>query len=166
MNRANVSDFSPGGGMAAEVSDLERLDTLMRSVYGFALNEFMTKSYQAGYAQGTKNGKRLAKGKPEWPKSRGRPKFPNHEILVLQFKDFVDARMNEDGISLHAAVSKYLDMFRRAWRELTPPPSMIRLTEEQLVSLYKRATKLNAISDDWRQAYNLMQSGSLDSPST
>ena len=150
--------------MIVDVSDRERLDVLMRSIYGCTFNEFMTKSYQAGYEQGIKNGKRLAKGKSEWPKSRGRPKFPDHEILVLQFIDFVDARMNEDGISLHAAVSKYLDMFRRAWRELTPPP-MIQLEDEQLVRLYKRATKPNAISDDWRRTYTLMQSGSLDSPS-
>jgi hypothetical protein len=151
--------------MAADDPDVERVDTLMRSVYGCTLNEFITKAYQAGYAQGIKNGKRLAKDKSEWPKSRGRPKFPDHEILVLQFIGFVDARMNGDSISLHAAVSKYLKLFRRAWRELNPPPPMLRLTEEQLVSLYKRATKPNAISDDWRRAYNLMQSDSLDSPS-
>jgi hypothetical protein len=42
----------------------------------------------------------------------------HHEIHILQFIDFVDAEMNEKGISLPAAISEYRDKFGRAWKEL------------------------------------------------
>lgn len=148
--------------VTASVSDMGQLDALMRSVHGCTCNEFMAKWYQAGYEQGIKNGKRLAKGKSEWPKSRGHPKLFKHEILVLQFIAFVNARMSEDGISLPAAVSKYRDVIGRAWKELKSSiPS-----QEQLLSLYKRVEEPEAISDDARRAYDILEFGSPDLPST
>lgn len=152
--------------MTADVSDIARLDAQMRSIYGCTLNEFMTKCYQAGYEQGLKNGRRLEKGKSEWAKLRGRPPLLKDEILVLQFIDFVDAQMNQEGISFPAAVSRYFNVFGRAWKELNSSSPMLELTPEKLLSLYKRKTKPKAISDNARRAYKLLQSDSTDLPDT
>ena len=152
--------------MIVDVSDRERLDVLMRSVYGCTFDEFMTETYQAGYERGIKTGRRLEKGKSEWPKSRGRPRLLHHEIHILQFIDFVDAEMNEEGVSLPAAVSKYRDKFGRAWKGLESAPPVLQLTQEQLLNLYKRKTKPGAISDDAQRAYNSLKFGSVDSPNT
>jgi hypothetical protein len=57
--------------MIVDVSDRELLDVLMRSLYGCTFDEYTTKIYQ----QGVKNGRRLEKGKSEWPKSHGRPRL-------------------------------------------------------------------------------------------
>jgi hypothetical protein len=129
-------------------SDIERLDALMRSVFGRTFLEFVTGTmkvgYDEGYQKGIKAGRRLAKGKSEFPtlKSRGAPKVLGHEVLRQQFIDFVDDWMREEGVSLPAAVSKYRDVMRRAWKGLEKPPE---LRQEQLLRLYKRdkrATKL------------------------
>jgi len=61
-----------------------------------------------------------------------------HELLRQQFINFVN-RMREEGVSLPAAVSKYRQVFGRAWKVLEEPPE---LRQEQLLRLYKRATKL------------------------
>jgi hypothetical protein len=158
-----ASTFSGGGGMMVDVSDRERLDVLMRSVFGCTFIEFMTKIYQ----QGIKNGRRLEKGKSEWPKSHGRPPLLKNEILELQFIDSVDAQMNEKGISLFAAVTRYREVFGRAWKLETDAPPLLQLTSKQLQSLYKRKKKPGAISDDAHRAYNILQGfGSVDSPNT
>jgi hypothetical protein len=126
---------------------MKRIDALMRSVYGRTFYQFVTdqiqRAWQGGYKEGIKAGKRLAKGKPEFPvteflKSRGRPKVLGHELLRQQFINFVN-RMREEGVSLPAAVSKYRQVFGRAWKVLEEPPE---LRQEQLLRLYKRATKL------------------------
>ena len=102
------------------VSDIERLDALMRSVYGCTLDELLTKSYRTAYErayeQGIKGGKRLAKGKSEFPsfgpgtlKSRGAPGALGHKLLRQQFIDYVESRIRESGISSPAAVSSYCD---------------------------------------------------------
>jgi hypothetical protein len=131
-------------------SNLERIDVLMRSVYGRTLHQYqdegMNKAYQYGYKQGIKAGRRLAKGKPEFPetgflKSRGAPKLLGHELLRRQFIDFVNDWMREERVSLPAAVSKYRDVMKRAWRGV----ERVVPDQEQLLRLYKRdkrATRL------------------------
>jgi hypothetical protein len=126
-----------------KVSDLERLDALMRSVYGCTLDQFAHRFWQAGYKQGIKGGRRLAKGKSEFPKrlfsnSRGRPPVLA-PLLQEQFLEFVNDFMRQEGISLPAAVSRYRHVFGRAWKVLEKPP---KLRQEQLLRLYKRTTKL------------------------
>jgi len=123
---------------------MKRLDALMRSVYGRTFHQFVAdqiqRAWQGGYKEGIKAGKRLAKGKPEFPgflNSRGAPKLLGHEILRQQFIDFVHDWMREKEVSLPAAVSKYRDVMRRAWKGISEVPD-----QEQLVRLYKRATKL------------------------
>jgi len=129
---------------------MERLDALMRTVSGRTFVEFFRDTlkfgYDEGYQKGIKAGKRLAKGKPEFPTtlpgfpgSRGRPKVLGGELLRQQFINFVNRWMREEGVSLPAAVSKYREVFGRAWKVLEKPPE---LRQEQLVRLYKRATKL------------------------
>jgi hypothetical protein len=130
-------------------SNLERIDVLMRSVYGRTLRQYldegMNKAYQYGYKEGIKAGRRLAKGKPEFPetgflKSRGAPKLLDHELLRRQFIDSVNDWMLEEGVSLPAAVSKYRDVMKRVWKGKREVPD-----QEQLLRLYKRdkrATKL------------------------
>src|SRR5262249_22113662 len=127
-------------------SDIERLDALTRSVLGRTLVEFVTDTlkvgYDEGYQKGIKAGRRLAKGKPEFPetgflKSRGAPKLLGHELLRRQFIDFVNDWTREEGVSLPAAVSKYRDVMKRAWKGIGEVPD-----QEQLLRLYKRATKL------------------------
>jgi hypothetical protein len=131
------------------VSDIERLDALMRSVYGCTLDELLTKSYRTAYErafeQGIKGGKRLAKGKSQFPrtgpgalKSRGAPGALGHKLLRRQFIDYVESRIRESGISAPAAVSSYCDLMGRAWKGLEGAPE---LRQEQLLRLYKRATK-------------------------
>jgi hypothetical protein len=126
------------------ISDIERLDALMRSVLGRTLLEFVTGAmkvgYDEGYQKGIKAGRRLAKGKSEFPttgpgflKSRGAPKVLGHEALRQQFIDFVDDWMREEGVSLPAAVSKYRDVMKRAWKGIREVPD-----QEQLLRLYKR----------------------------
>jgi hypothetical protein len=135
------------------ISDIERLDALMRSVYGRTLhqflNQFLTDAFQLGYKEGIKAGKRLAKGKPEFPttgpgflKSRGAPKLLDGELLRRQFIEFVDDHMHETGVSLPVAVSKYRDVMKRAWKGLDTSEVP---NQEQLLRLYKRdkrATRL------------------------
>lgn len=58
-----------------------------------------------------KRGKRLAKGKSEFAKPRGRQKILN-DIWALQFVDFVDAHL-ADGKTLGAVVEKYRDGMAR-----------------------------------------------------
>ena len=125
-----------------KVSDLKRLDALMRSVYGCTLDQFLDqfadRMWQAGYKQGIKGGRRLAKGKPEFPetgflKSRGAPKLLGHELLRRQFIDFVNDWMREKRVSLPAAVLKYRDVMRRAWKDRLEVPD-----KHQLMRLYKR----------------------------
>jgi hypothetical protein len=131
------------------VSDIERLNALMRSVYGCTLDEFLTeacrRAYEWGYEPGMKAGKRLAKGKPEFPSfgpgtltSRGAPGALRHKLLRQQFIDYVESRMREDRISLPAAVSSYCDLMGRAWKDEEGAPE---LRPDQLLRLYKRATK-------------------------
>ena len=114
----------------------------MRSVFGRTFYQFVADQIQrawlGGYKEGIKAGKRLAKGKPEFPTTgRGAPKLLGHEILRQQFIDFVHDWMREKEVSLAAAVSKYRDVMRRAWKGISEVPD-----QEQLVRLYKRATKL------------------------
>jgi len=134
-----------------KVSDLERLDALMRSVYGCTLDQFLDqfadRMWQAGYKQGIKGGRRLAKGKPEFPetgflKSRGAPKLLGHELLRRQFIDFVNDFMRQEGISLRAAVSRYHSIMGRAWKHTGGVPN-----QEALLRLYKRATKTKFVPD-------------------
>jgi hypothetical protein len=61
---------------------------------------------QAARSEGVKAGKRLAKGKSEFAKPRGRPKLLN-DIWALQFVDFVDARLADGRTRLSAAVEEY-----------------------------------------------------------
>jgi len=140
------------------VSDIERLDALMRSVYGCTLDELLTKSYRTAYErayeQGIKGGKRLAKGKSEFPsfgpgtlKSRGAPGALGHKLLRQQFIDYVESRIRESGISSPAAVSSYCDLMSRAWKGLDGAPE---LRQEQLLHLYKWATKPRLALDDDR----------------
>jgi hypothetical protein len=134
------------------IPDIERLDALMRSVFGLSLQQFYNQAllagYKDGYKQGIKGGRRLAKGKPEFPitgppflKSRGAPKVLGHETLREQFIEFVDDVMREEGVSLPAAVSKYRDLMRRSeLKGILEVPD-----QERLLRLYKRnklATKL------------------------
>jgi hypothetical protein len=130
------------------VSDKERIDALMCSVYGCTLDEHLTegyrRAYERGYDRGIKAGKRLAKGKSEFLstnplKSRGNPGELGHKLLRQQFIDFIESLMRESGISLPAAVSRYCDLMGRAWKVLERPPE---LRQEQLLRLYVRATKL------------------------
>jgi hypothetical protein len=131
------------------VSDIERLNALMRSVYGCTLDEDLTEAYRTaykrGYEQGIRAGKRLAKGKPEFPsfgpgtlKSRGAPGALRHKRLRQQFIDYVESRIRESGISPAAAVSSYCDLMCRAWKDVEGAPD---LRPDQLLRLYKRATK-------------------------
>jgi len=129
--------------------EVKRLDALMRSVLGRTPYQFWFDAYQRGwqdgYKEGIKAGRRLAKGKSEFPttgpgflKSRGRPPVLA-PLLLEQFIEVVNDWMREEGISLPAAVSKYRHVFGRAWKVLEEPPE---LRQEQLVRLYKRTTKL------------------------
>jgi hypothetical protein len=131
------------------VSEIEHLDALMRSVYGSTLDELLTEAYRTayerGYEQGIKAGKRLAKGKPEFPsfgpgtlKSRGAPGALRHKLLRQELIDYVESLMREGGISLPAAVSRYCYLMGRAWKGLEQAPE---LRQDQLLRLYKRATK-------------------------
>jgi hypothetical protein len=131
------------------VSDIERLDALMRFVYGCTLDELLTEAYrtayQRAYERGIKAGRRLANGKSEFPsfgpgtlKSRGAPGALGHNLLRQQFIDYVASLMREGRISLPAAVSRYCHVMGRAWKELEGAPE---LRQEQLLRLYKRATK-------------------------
>ena len=124
-----------------KVSDLKRLDALMRSVYGCTLDQFLDqfadRMWQAGYKQGIKGGRRLAKGKSEFPKrlfsnSRGRPPVLA-PLLQEQFLEFVNDWMREKRVSLPAAVLKYRDVMRRAWKDRLEVPD-----KHQLMRLYKR----------------------------
>jgi hypothetical protein len=62
-------------------SDIERLNALMRSVYGRTFDQFLYETlqrgyklgFQDGYKQGIKGGRRLAKGKAEFPKNVFKP---------------------------------------------------------------------------------------------
>jgi hypothetical protein len=132
------------------------LYALVRSVYGCTLDELLTKNYgaayQRGYERGIKAGKRLAKGKSEFPsfgpgtlKSRGAPGALHHKLLRQQFIDYVESRIRESGISPAAAVSSYCDLMSRAWKGLDGAPE---LRQEQLLRLYKRATKPRLALDD------------------
>jgi hypothetical protein len=169
--------------MTVDVSDLERLDRLAgykqgikngkrlakrKSEWPKSLNPpNMTKCYQTGYELGIKNGRRLEKGKSEFPQLRGHPKALFHDLLVLQFINFVDNLMRKKNISLPGAVSRYRDVFfGRAWKKLKTLPPWLQLNQEQLLNLYKRKAKPEAISDDVHRIYNLLQFGSLDSPNT
>jgi hypothetical protein len=133
------------------VSDKERLDALMGSVYGYTLDELLTEAcrtaYEWSYEQGIKAGRRLAKGKSEFPstgpgalKSRGAPGALGHKFLRQQFIDRVESLMREGGISLPAAVSRYCYLMGRAWKGEDGAPE---LRQEQLLRLYKRTTKPN-----------------------
>jgi hypothetical protein len=136
------------------VSDAERLDILMRSIYGRTVDELLAEVYQRGFEAGVKSGKRLAKGKSIFPKSHGRPKLLD-DILVLQFIDFVD-RMSEDGgIALGAAVSIYRNKMTPLWKELRLRPS-----QDQLMRLFQKAKRPKfAIDDGVRRAYELLKRG-------
>jgi hypothetical protein len=140
------------------VSDIERLNALMRSVYGCTLDELLTEDYRTaykrGYERGIKAGKRLAKGKPEFPsfgpgtlKSRGAPGALGHKLLRQQFIDCVESLMREGRISLPAAVWRYCHLMSRAWKEVEGAPELRQEQQErqeqqaQLMRLYKRATK-------------------------
>ena len=127
---------------------MERLNALMHSIYGCSLDQFAQRVGQEWYKQGIKSGKRLAKGKPEFPKrlflkSHGRPPVLDPILLVPQFVNFVNDRMREEGISLPAAVSRYCDVVVRAWKEIGGPEPR----QEQLLRLYKRATKPKVVPD-------------------
>ena len=133
-----------------KVSDLKRLDALMRSVYGCTLDQFLDqfadRMWQAGYKQGIKGGRRLAKGKSEFPKrlfsnSRGRPPVLA-PLLQEQFLEFVNDFMRQEGISLRAAVSRYHSIMGRAWKHTGGVPN-----QEALLRLYKRATKTKFVPD-------------------
>jgi len=149
--------------MARIVSGMERLDALMRSVYGRTPDEFRTDAYRRGYEQrceqayeqGIKAGKRLAKGKPEYPKAKGHPKILDHGILVLQFTDFVDELMQAKGISVAAAVSQYLAKMSPLWKQIDAPV----WSRKQLMSLYERAKKRKAIAVSDRAAYEMLNRG-------
>ena len=98
---------------------------------------------KGGYEQGIKAGRRLAKGKPEFPstgpgflKSRGAPKVLGHELLRQQFIDFVNDWMRGEGVSLPAAVSKYRSVMGRAWKGIREVPD-----QEQLLRLYQRVKR-------------------------
>ena len=78
--------------LTAGISDIERLDALMRSIYGRTLDQFRTDAIQRGYElgrkdgykqgiedgykQGIKGGKRVAKGKAEFSKNVFKPRSP------------------------------------------------------------------------------------------
>ena len=131
------------------VADKEHLDALSGSVYGCTLDELLTEAYRfaydRSYEQSIKAGKRLAKGKSEFPsfgpgtlKSRGAPGALGHKLLRQQFIDYVESLMRKDRISAAAAVSRYCYVMGRAWKGEEGAPE---LRQEQLLRLYKRATK-------------------------
>ena len=140
--------------LTAGISDVECLDALMRSVFERTLDQFVSevcqRAWQDGYKEGVKAGRRLAKGKSEFPitgppflKSRGAPKLLGHETMRQQFIEFVGDWMREEGVSVPAAVSKYRDLMRRS-SELKSIGWEVP-DQEQLLRLYKRnkrATKL------------------------
>jgi hypothetical protein len=97
-----------------------------------AMTDRYREGWDAGYATGVKAGKRLAKGKPEFAKARGRQKVL-HDLLALQFVDLVDSLRNNRKVSLGAAVAKYRKVMALAWKAFDEPPSQAALTR-----LYQR----------------------------
>jgi hypothetical protein len=140
------------------LSNLERLDEAMRSVYGRTFDQFGYETFQRGYEcgykqgvrdgykEGIKGGRRLAKGKAEFPKNpfskSGRPPMLDPVLLAPKFIEFVDDWMREDGLSLPAAVSKYREVFGRAWKGRREVPN-----QEQLLRLYHREKKKKSAPD-------------------
>jgi hypothetical protein len=105
------------------------------------------RGWKDGYEQGIKSGKRLAKGKSAIPKrlfskSHGRPPVLDPILLVPQFVDFVNDWMRTEEVSLPAAVSKYRALMGPAWKDISEVPD-----QEQLLRLYKRATKTKVAPD-------------------
>jgi hypothetical protein len=142
--------------LTAGISDIERLDALMRSISGRTLAQFWTDAFQRGYKQGIedgykegiKGGKRVAKGKAEFPKNvfkpRGRPPVLD-PILVEQFIATVNSLIREEEISLPAAVSRYCDVMVRAWKDQMGGPVPER---DQLLRLYQREQRKRKAIDD------------------
>jgi hypothetical protein len=157
---------------------MEALDALTLSFYGYTCRKLHNLFYSSGYAdgyqkgfddgyeqgfkdgyeQGIKSGRRLAKGKPPFPRPRDARKILGHDLLVLQFVHFVKDLMDEKGITLPAAVSKYRADFGRAWKGRALLSSQeILPSQEQLLRLYKRAIRPNAIDDGMRRAHDQLK---------
>jgi hypothetical protein len=112
------------------------------------LERVIEDSYNEGYAAGVKAGKRLAKGKPEFAKARGRQKVL-HDILALQFVRHVDTLLNNRGVSLGAAVAQYL--------KLMVPLNGRKPSRAALMRLYQRIEKgKHKIDPSMRRAYEIL----------
>jgi hypothetical protein len=117
------------------------------------LERIIDDSYKEGYAAGVKAGKRLAKGKPELAKARGRQKVL-HDILALQFVRNADSLLNNRGFSLGAAVAQYLKLMAPVWKDLNEG----KPSRAALMRLYQRIKKgKHKIDPSMRRAYKILK---------
>jgi predicted transposase YdaD len=109
-------------------AQMERLDQLMRVIYGSSFSEFLRKFFRQAYSEGREEGKRegyaagrrAAKGIKGDPKKRGRPLEIEQGVKTLMAWHVDQQRI--DGKTVKKSINEFLAIMRRG-EPRTPLPS-------------------------------------------